>query len=190
MSGWLRKLEELHDRGQPCVIVTVAASKGSTPREAGAKMLVSAEAIYGTIGGGHLEFKAIEVARDILKAGDGFGASKLQRFPLGASLGQCCGGLATLLFEPISGAETAWVPTLARWQRDDVSCVMVTPAHGDSDRKLLVAASEICGALAGAALEERAIGIARQMLEAGANESRLLAIEDSGSSQSPLMLFE
>ena len=51
------------DRGEPAVLVTVSDVWGSAPREAGAAMLVTADAIAGTIGGGHLEWRAIEAAR-------------------------------------------------------------------------------------------------------------------------------
>lgn len=80
----------------PAVLVTVAAVKGSVPREAGAKMLVRATDFDGTIGGGHLEQRALEIARAMLQSG---GAAHIERFPLGPSLGQCCGGVAWLAFE-------------------------------------------------------------------------------------------
>ncbi|KQQ91734.1 xanthine dehydrogenase accessory protein XdhC [Massilia sp. Leaf139] len=80
----------------PAVLVTVAIVEGSVPREAGAKMLVMADSFAGTIGGGHLEHRAIEIARTMLEEG---GAPRLERFALGPSLGQCCGGVAHLVFE-------------------------------------------------------------------------------------------
>ncbi len=52
-----------------------------------------------TIGGGHLEFKALHIARDMLTSGKQ--GTHLERFSLGASLGQCCGGVTVLLFEPM-----------------------------------------------------------------------------------------
>ena len=60
MNDWIAKLLECRAHGEAAVLVTVAASKGSVPREAGAKMLVTADAIHGTIGGGHLEYIAID----------------------------------------------------------------------------------------------------------------------------------
>src|SRR4029453_19629926 len=75
----------------------IVAAKGSVPRPPGTRMIVTAEAISGTIGGGPLEHEAIAIARDLLNAR---GPLALHRFPLGASLGQCCGGLVQLLFEP------------------------------------------------------------------------------------------
>ena len=80
----------------PAVLVTVAIVEGSVPREPGAKMLVMQDAFAGTIGGGHLEHRAIEIARSMLKEG---GMPRLERFALGPSLGQCCGGIAHLAFE-------------------------------------------------------------------------------------------
>jgi xanthine dehydrogenase accessory factor len=80
----------------PAVLVTVAIVEGSVPREPGAKMLVTAAGFAGTIGGGHLEHRAIEIARAMLEQG---GLPRLERFPLGPSLGQCCGGIAHLVFE-------------------------------------------------------------------------------------------
>jgi len=80
----------------PAVLVTVAIVEGSVPREPGAKMLVTAGGFAGTIGGGHLEHRAIEMARTMLQEG---GAPRLERFALGPSLGQCCGGIAHLMFE-------------------------------------------------------------------------------------------
>lgn len=84
----------------PGVLVTVAIVEGSVPREPGAKMLVTRAGFAGTIGGGHLEHRAIELARTMLEQdGAGLKVGKLERFALGPSLGQCCGGIAHLSFE-------------------------------------------------------------------------------------------
>ena len=99
MNDWISALAELQARGEPCVLVTILEEKGSTPRNAGAKMVVSASALYDTIGGGHLEYKAMHIARQMLA--DGTRGTRLERFSLGASLGQCCGGATVLLFEPM-----------------------------------------------------------------------------------------
>lgn len=78
------------------VLVTVAEAEGSVPREPGAHMLVSATRLQGTVGGGHLELRAIEIARAMLARGQ---QRHLERFALGPSLGQCCGGVVQLVFE-------------------------------------------------------------------------------------------
>src|SRR5947207_8515335 len=101
MNDWVGALQRLRLDGTDAVLVTVASIKGSAPREPGAKMIVTAGDAHGTIGGGHLEHQAIAIARDLLARGGGAGA--LRRFPLGASLGQCCGGLVNLLSIPVNG---------------------------------------------------------------------------------------
>ncbi|WP_286978911.1 xanthine dehydrogenase accessory protein XdhC [Pseudomonas sp.] len=97
--SWISALAELQQSGTPCVLVTIIEERGSTPRNAGSKMVVSAERIYQTIGGGHLEYKAMQIAREMLESRTQ--DSRLERFSLGASLGQCCGGATVLLFEPM-----------------------------------------------------------------------------------------
>ncbi|MES1163841.1 MAG: XdhC family protein, partial [Rhizobacter sp.] len=81
---------------EPAVLVEVTEALGSAPREAGTRMLVSASRCAGTIGGGHLELKAIERARGILAADDT--TPRSAHYPLGPALGQCCGGAVTLAF--------------------------------------------------------------------------------------------
>ncbi|MFC2970171.1 xanthine dehydrogenase accessory protein XdhC [Acidimangrovimonas pyrenivorans] len=76
--------------------VVIAGHDGSSPREAGAAMLVWQTGSCGTIGGGALEWEAMARARRML-AGDG--APRLDRVSLGPALGQCCGGAVTLLSE-------------------------------------------------------------------------------------------
>jgi xanthine dehydrogenase accessory factor len=94
MEDWLQAAAV--DAGLRAVLVTVAAVEGSVPREAGARMLVDATRQWGTVGGGHLELRGCETARAMLASGD---ARRLERFPLGPSLGQCCGGVVQLAFE-------------------------------------------------------------------------------------------
>jgi xanthine dehydrogenase accessory factor len=77
-------------------MVEVARAKGSTPREAGAYMLVSRSAIHGTIGGGQLEFMAIDQARQIIADPNGLQELMLD-IPLGPEIGQCCGGRVEVL---------------------------------------------------------------------------------------------
>lgn len=98
---WLDALHELDRAGTNSVLVTVVAARGSTPREAGCKMLVTRDALFGTIGGGNLEFICTDAARDML---DGAEGPLLRDFPLGPALGQCCGGHVSVLFEPMRPA--------------------------------------------------------------------------------------
>lgn len=84
------------------VLVEVARAKGSTPREAGAYMLVSRSAIHGTIGGGQLEFMAIDKARQML-ADAGEPRELMLDIPLGPEIGQCCGGRVEVLIRLVNG---------------------------------------------------------------------------------------
>ncbi len=87
---------------QACILVTVARTQGSVPREVGAWMAVGPEGITGTVGGGHLEFDAIARARAALAGGE---LADEVRYPLGPSLGQCCGGVVWLRFERVAAGE-------------------------------------------------------------------------------------
>ncbi|NHO31169.1 xanthine dehydrogenase accessory protein XdhC [Acetobacter fallax] len=80
----------------PVARLTVERALGSTPREAGAFMLVSADGMLGTIGGGELEWQAIRQARSMLA--DSGGSAKLI-IPLGPESGQCCGGSVSVGIE-------------------------------------------------------------------------------------------
>lgn len=99
-------LRDLLAQGDAAVLVTVADARGSTPREAGARMLVTRARAYGTIGGGRLEYDAMQEARALLDAGD---AHALREVPLGPALGQCCGGHATVLLERAGEADPGWL---------------------------------------------------------------------------------
>ena len=102
MNGWVEAAQESEHRGEPYVLLTLLGSRGSTPRDSGTKMLVTADTTRCTIGGGHLEYKAIEIAREMLASSDA--QQRIENFPLGARLGQCCGGSASVLFESFPGS--------------------------------------------------------------------------------------
>lgn len=172
MSDWIQLLTTIRRKARLVVLVTVASIKGSVPREPGAKMLVTADSVHGTIGGGHLEFKAIDIARDMLESS---GTAAVHRFPLGASLGQCCGGLVNLLFEPVP-TSAEWVDELAELLARGEDCIAVTPAHGDAyTGKLLVTPGSRSGTLGSVSLDSEAERIARDLL-AGASGSTLVDV--------------
>ncbi|MGF1759885.1 xanthine dehydrogenase accessory protein XdhC [Photobacterium sagamiensis] len=98
-DNWIHELARLEEQGEACVLVTVLEDKGSVPRGAGTKMVVTHDSVIATIGGGHLEYQATQIAREMLLAGEH--QLKIERFNLSARLGQCCGGVATLSFEPL-----------------------------------------------------------------------------------------
>ena len=78
--------------------VRVVDTRGSVPREAGTRMWVGSSEVRGTIGGGNLEYAALQIAREMLLSGE---ASRQRRFLLGDALGQCCGGNVTLAFSRV-----------------------------------------------------------------------------------------
>jgi xanthine dehydrogenase accessory factor len=99
------------------VLVTVEHLQGSGPREPGAWMAVGAQQVINTIGGGHLEFQAIESARQRLAQADTSAPPQKLRFALGPSLGQCCGGVVHLSFQTIDAQHPAVAPFWARTGR-------------------------------------------------------------------------
>jgi xanthine dehydrogenase accessory factor len=139
MTDWLAQLQQVLSEEPQAMVVTVAATRGSVPREAGTRMIVGARTLHGTIGGGHLEFDAIRIARDALGARSD-GGSWLVRFPLAAKLGQCCGGVATLLFQPVS-ASADWPVHLCRL-RDAGQPVALVVGIGASSSAPVIATSD------------------------------------------------
>ena len=98
-NSWLgRVLSELED-GHDIVLATVTATKGSSPRNAGARMLITLKESWGTIGGGAVEFDIMARARKMLANGDNGWERQHLTFALGPDMGQCCGGQMSILLE-------------------------------------------------------------------------------------------
>jgi xanthine dehydrogenase accessory factor len=110
MRGTFARLLSSFDVNDRCVWVIVADAQGSTPRETGASMIVTKDRSFDTIGGGHLELKAIEFAREQLRSHAIEATAR--HFPLGPTLGQCCGGRVSLLFVPIDAARRTQIQSL------------------------------------------------------------------------------
>jgi xanthine dehydrogenase accessory factor len=102
--NWLRAIERLRADRRPGVLVTLTSVRGHAPREAGAKMVVTEDGAWDTIGGGNLEATAIARARELIAGG--------RREPETLTLTlsdkapsehgqQCCGGVVSLLLEPL-----------------------------------------------------------------------------------------
>ena len=113
----------------PAVVrVVVAQVQGSTPREPGAYMLVDAGCVSGTIGGGRLEWEAIEAARELLQQGTR--AARLMNLVLGIDLGQCCGGVVAVWLECFPQAS---LPQLQRLNERPIEgpLVLATATSGE-----------------------------------------------------------
>lgn len=85
--------EKLLDQQTPAALVMVVEALGSTPRNAGTQMIVTRDALFGTIGGGRLEWMVCEEARGLIEQQIN---NKTIESPLGPEIGQCCGGKVVL----------------------------------------------------------------------------------------------
>ncbi len=102
--SWLSAVQSLREQRRPAVLVTITGVRGHAPRDAGAKMVVTSDDSWGTIGGGNLEATALERARAMLAA------DAVEPTTLTVSLSdkapsehgqQCCGGEVFVLLEPL-----------------------------------------------------------------------------------------
>lgn len=150
MIDWVATLRAALAAEGRAVMVTVAATRGSAPREAGARMIATERTTHGTIGGGHLEFEAIRIAREGLRTG-GAGAS-LARFPLAARLGQCCGGVATVLFQRFDAATEPLLAGLAQRVERGERVAIATAVTHESAGPIVVTADSVPEALPAAVL--------------------------------------
>lgn len=101
---WLQAVERLRRERRAGVLVTVTDVRGHAPRDAGAKMVVSADAAWGSVGGGNLEQTAVTRARAMLAAPLGEPEQLQVRLTDKARTEhgrQCCGGEVTVLLEPL-----------------------------------------------------------------------------------------
>lgn len=154
---------------QGVVRVVLTRVSGSAPREAGAEMLVFHDGIDGTIGGGQLEFMAIDRARQMLKLGQ---MEAEMDVPLGPEIGQCCGGRVTL--------------DLTRMSADDMAARerAVQEARAERPAVLIFGAGHVGRALARALvplpLNARLIDSREsELAQAGAGETSLTALPES-----------
>jgi xanthine dehydrogenase accessory factor len=164
-THWINDLVRLRERNVAAVVVTVVSSKGSVPREPGTRMIVTTTEVHGTIGGGHLELQAIDIAREQLVSSSA--DEPLRRFPLGASLGQCCGGVVSLLFEPVT-CDAPWLRSAFTLHRDHVPFVVVSPTRGTGNaNKAIVTADHVEDP--SRLLDARALCVIRDRLARGEN---------------------
>ncbi len=125
-------------------LITLVRCEGSSPREAGARMVVRPSGRFlGTIGGGALEWEALRRARAQLSLGRGADLAYGQA--LGPDLGQCCGGRVDLLIETFDGRDAEALASLAA--AEALGCGTIR-ASTDADRRRvrqLVATAAVLG---------------------------------------------
>ena len=206
-SDWLQALrDQPSDAVSASVLITVKQTIGSVPRSAGTKMLVTNHQCAGTIGGGHLEFRAIESAHELL-ADKNASPRYLEKIPLGPSLGQCCGGMVELMYERISNSAAPWIQSLGQCIESEIPAVIVTTlnnkeqAHQQDACKLIVTESDCYGELVGSNLDgnseqkmqSKAVLYARELLSNRAStaqqEQNDFLYELTSSESFHLMLF-
>ncbi len=165
---WAQIRDALARHGQ-VAMVTVVATRGSAPREAGARLVVLPDATFsGTIGGGTLEWQAIALAQSLLSrpAAD---RATIRTFALGPQLGQCCGGQVELILELIGTAESAMVTELAEREGGGAFTTRARVSASGGVRREVIGGMQISG-------------------DSAAWENDLL-VERFGESKRPLLLF-
>lgn len=93
------QLEYALESGEPYFLVQVKTTTGSTPRDAGALMLVGQSDISGTIGGGSAEWVAVQRVREFIK---GAAFNNCETITLGPEIDQCCGGTIEVVYAPLT----------------------------------------------------------------------------------------
>ena len=141
MTAWLDALASAQASGQDSVLVTVFRTRGSSPREVGASMLVTEREIADSIGGGQLEYQCTAVACRWFRDGD-TARPWTRTFPLGVTGGQCCGGTVDVLFEPITADRGTWVSKLLEFRERQQPVVLATSVdpQGEVHRRIVVEA--------------------------------------------------
>lgn len=99
MNNWIELLQDFKRKKQPVALVTVSKILGSAPCKVASKMIVTKQKeIFGTIGGGKLEFQVIDEAIIAIKENK----IKELSYTLGPEFEQCCGGKVELIIEPMN----------------------------------------------------------------------------------------
>ena len=135
METFRRLIESIEAEGAAALIAVVETA-GSSPREAGARMVVRPSGgMYGTIGGGELEYEALEEARAALAAGRG--PARRRSVALGPELGQCCGGRVVWRIETFDTRDLAALAPLRAAEREGPFVALARlAADGRVERRL------------------------------------------------------
>ena len=184
MRVWERLAEMVAAHGG-AAMVSVHAVKGSTPREAGARLIVRPDgAFHGTIGGGQLEWEALAQARRSLERGERR-AQMIDR-SLGPDLGQCCGGRVTLLIETFDRRDADELARLAQAE-DEGAAEALCSFRDDGRVRRVPEGARPAGGTEGRAVRSAGPLPSRHADGSGAGELRWT--EPFGESRTPLLLF-
>jgi len=170
MRSWPELARAALAAGQPCALLTVTRTEGSTPREAGARMLICGDAQHGTIGGGRLEHDATERARTLLAMRQPGELAVTQIYNLGATLGQCCGGRAEVLVQRVGCEALPFIDRLLDLdaRRERYTCALILEPSAvvgiSAVHRVVVTIEGGTGARAGHALDALAVTEAQRTL--------------------------
>ena len=134
MNSWLKPVKTASALNNGFVLLTIISTKGSTPCSNGDKIVFSgAESVFGSIGGGNLEFKALSFAEELLSLNSN--GTYLKKYPLGASLGQCCGGYVNVMFESFieADATNSWIKIVSNLIQDNEDFIVATIVDSNSE---------------------------------------------------------
>ena len=137
MNSIFQTLLYQREKKNDTVLVTIVWDDGSAPRGRGSQMLVGTGGLLsGTIGGGAVELRSIELAQSLLA---GESVPVLREFKLGrdGELGMVCGGDVTVLFTAAPVADTRWESIAAevlRRVRERIAGWLVLPLNGTAPR--------------------------------------------------------
>lgn len=125
---WIGTCAELRQQGAPFALITLISAKGSTPRAAGAKMIVLSDGrFFGTIGGGQLEHLLIDDAQKYLR--ETVESAGARQYPLCFRTGQCCGGAVEAFFEMINIGPTLYLFGAGHVGQSLCQTLVGTPFH-------------------------------------------------------------
>ena len=125
--SWARQALDLIERGEPAAMVTLVHVAGSAPRDAGTRMIVSHDSIFGTVGGGNLEMQLTDQGRRLIERA---APDVLQQdYPLGPLLAQCCGGRVRVLIERLDQSSREWLETCDDAERTGAKYVLQGVIH-------------------------------------------------------------
>jgi xanthine dehydrogenase accessory factor len=132
-SGWPRTICHLLESGRQVARIVVAEVRGSAPREPGACMLVSSEGCFGTIGGGRLEWQAMQAADALLREPAASSPVRLSHLTLGPDLGQCCGGVVRIWLERFASSDLPVLHSAAQMMAANMTPYIATTLLGGQE---------------------------------------------------------
>ncbi|WP_460217819.1 xanthine dehydrogenase accessory protein XdhC [Psychroserpens sp. MEBiC05023] len=124
MKNWIELLADFKNKQEPVALVTVTKCLGSTPCVLGSRMIITNDKVlYGTIGGGKLEYLAIDEAMVALRKNKVIESS----YTLGPEFEQCCGGKVEFIIEPMNQSPELFLFGAGHIGREIVNILVDTP---------------------------------------------------------------